>query len=126
MPDSLFLLAPCLVVVATVVTLVRLARRPLPTSGLDGPPVGRTDAGHFFFLPSTPTAWAEVCRNAEASGGTTPGPWSHPLIGEALEDAGPDMRDGKSVLTYVEFARVYETRRRARLEHCTAAYLHRV
>jgi hypothetical protein len=124
-PDFLFWLLPFAFFLAIVTALTWLGRAPSPRRSSD--PRGLdTETSRFFFLPSTPEAWAEVCRSCEGPGGTDAGAWSHPLIGEALEDAEPSIRDGRSVLTYVEFTRVYESRRRLRLEHCTTIYLERV
>lgn len=126
MPGYLYWLVPFAVWAATVVVLAWPGRRTPQPPSFAPTRVDGADQGHFFFLPSTPTAWTEVCRNAETSDGTTPGPWSHPLIGEALDEAVPTIKDGKSRLTYDEFARVYEPRRQNRLEHCTTAYLQHV
>jgi hypothetical protein len=117
---------PFVVFAATVLTLAWLGRSASPPPPVDRTVGGDTDAGRFFFLPDTQEAWAEVSHYAETSEDPAAGAWSHPLIGEALEDAVPTIRDGDSRLTYVEFCRVYAPRRGTRLEHGTTAHPERV
>lgn len=126
MPADLFLVMPFVVFAATVLTLAWLGRSASPPPPVDRTVGGDTDAGRFFFLPDTQEAWAEVSHYAETSEDPAAGAWSHPLIGEALEDAVPTIRDGDSRLTYVEFCRVYAPRRGTRLEHGTTAHPERV
>ena len=112
-----------LALIATTVVRAPARRRAMPSSSLanrvlrDEHGLGEEELGRYFFLPTVREAWREVC---EADGADAP--WTHPLIGEALDRIAWTTWDPAAPIEHAQFASVYQSLRRIRLARCAAAY----